>query len=153
MNRLRIKKSQVQNSQNSQNGQSLSATHENEQPNISQANSVDQKVAQSSTTNDEQPASQNVNTKKDSATAATTQPDKEQSKHKQNESQSANKNGNDNRAAHVENHEANVVTASDSSDNGNVQHDRNELQAFLMQIIMIIALLTVKMQILAHLTM
>ncbi|MBR9589150.1 hyperosmolarity resistance protein Ebh, partial [Staphylococcus aureus] len=116
--------------QNSQNGQSLSATHENEQPNISQANLVDQKVAQSSTTNDEQPASQNVNTKKDSATAATTQPDKEQSKHKQNESQSANKNGNDNRAAHVENHEANVVTASDSSDNGNVQHDRNELQAF-----------------------
>lgn len=124
------RESQVQNSQNSQNGQSLSATHENEQPNISQANLVDQKVAQSSTTNDEQPASQNVNTKKDSATAATTQPDKEQSKHKQNESQSANKNGNDNRAAHVENHEANVVTASDSSDNGNVQHDRNELQAF-----------------------
>ncbi len=78
-----------------------------------------------------EPASQNVNTKKDSATAATTQPDKEQSKQlKQNESQSANKNGNDNRAAHVENHEANVVTASDSSDNGNVQHDRNELQAF-----------------------
>ncbi|HDB3493447.1 TPA: hyperosmolarity resistance protein Ebh [Staphylococcus aureus] len=124
------RESQVQNSQNSQNGQSLSATHENEQPNISQANLVDQKVAQSSTTNDEQPASQDVNTKKDSATAATTQPDKEQSKHKQNESQSANKNGNDNRAAHVENHEANVVTASDSSDNGNVQHDRNELQAF-----------------------
>lgn len=124
------RESQVQNSQNSQNSQSLSATHENEQPNISQANLVDQKVAQSSTTNDEQPASQNVNTKKDSATAATTQPDKEESKHKQNESQSANKNGNDNRAAHVENHEANVVTASDSSDNGNVQHDRNELQAF-----------------------
>lgn len=124
------RESQVQNSQNSQNGQSLSATHKNEQPNISQANLVDQKVAQSSTTNDEQPASQNVNTKKDSATAATTQPDKEESKHKQNESQSANKNGNDNRAAHVENHEANVVTASDSSDNGNVQHDRNELQAF-----------------------
>ncbi|HGI6254678.1 TPA: hyperosmolarity resistance protein Ebh [Staphylococcus aureus] len=124
------RESQVQNSQNSQNGQSLSATHENEQPNISQANLVDQKVAQSSTTNDEQPASQNVNTKKDSATAATKQPDKEQSKHKQNESQSANKNGNDNRAAHLENHEANVVTASDSSDNGNVQHDRNELQAF-----------------------
>ncbi|HDA3471535.1 TPA: hyperosmolarity resistance protein Ebh [Staphylococcus aureus] len=124
------RESQVQNSQNSQNGQSLSATHENEQPNISQANLVDQKVAQSSTTNDEQPASQNVNTKKDSATAATTQPDKEESKHKQNESQFANKNGNDNRAAHVENHEANVVTASDSSDNGNVQHDRNELQAF-----------------------
>lgn len=124
------RESQVQNSQNSQNSQSLTATHENEQPNISQANLVDQKVAQSSTTNDEQPASQNVNTKKDSATAATTQPDKEESKHKQNESQSANKNGNDNRAAHVENHEANVVTASDSSDNGNVQHDRNELQAF-----------------------
>lgn len=124
------RESQVQNSQNSQNGQSLSVTHENEQPNISQANLVDQKVAQSSTTNDEQPASQNVNTKKDSATAATKQPDKEQSKHKQNESQSANKNGNDNRAAHLENHEANVVTASDSSDNGNVQHDRNELQAF-----------------------
>lgn len=124
------RESQAQNSQNSQNGQSLSATRENEQPNISQANLVDQKVAQSSTTNDEQPASQNVNTKKDSATAATTQPDKEKSKHKQNESQSANKNGNDNRAAHVENHEANVVTASDSSDNGNVQHDRNELQAF-----------------------
>ncbi|HHW8598557.1 TPA: hyperosmolarity resistance protein Ebh, partial [Staphylococcus aureus] len=124
------RESQAQNSQNSQNGQSLSATHENEQPNISQANLVDQKVAQSSTTNDEQPASQNVNTKKDSATAATTQPDKEESKHKQNESQSANKNGNDSRAAHVENHEANVVTASDSSDNGNVQHDRNELQAF-----------------------
>ncbi|HHW9882976.1 TPA: hyperosmolarity resistance protein Ebh [Staphylococcus aureus] len=124
------RESQVQNSQNSQNGQSLSATHENEQPNISQANLVDQKVAQSSTTNDEQPASQNVNTKKDSATAATTQPDKEEIKHKQNESQSANKNGNDSRAAHVENHEANVVTASDSSDNGNVQHDRNELQAF-----------------------
>ncbi|MBR9215808.1 hyperosmolarity resistance protein Ebh, partial [Staphylococcus aureus] len=124
------RESQVQNSQNSQNSQSLSATHENEQPNNSQANLVNQKVAQSSTTNDEQPASQNVNTKKDSATAATTQPDKEESKHKQNESQSANKNGNDNRAAHVENHEANVVTASDSSDNGNVQHDRNELQAF-----------------------
>ncbi len=124
------RESQVQNSQNSQNGQSLSATHENEQPKISQANLVDQKVAQSSTTNDEQPASQNVNTKKDSATAATTQPDKEENKHKQNESQSANKNGNDNRAAHVENHEANVVTASDLSDNGNVQHDRNELQAF-----------------------
>ncbi|HHE5704735.1 TPA: hyperosmolarity resistance protein Ebh [Staphylococcus aureus] len=124
------RESQVQNSQNSQNSQSLSATHENEQPNISQANLVDQKVAQSSTTNDEQPASQNVNTKKDSATAATTQPDKEEGKHKQNESQSANKNGNDNRAAHLENHEANVVTASDSSDNGNVQHDRNELQAF-----------------------
>lgn len=124
------RESQAQNSQNSQNGQSLSATHENEQPNISQANLVDQKVAQSSTTNDEQPASQNVNTKKDSATAATTQPDKEESKHKQNESQSANKNGNDNRATHVENHEANVVTASDLSDNGNVQHDRNELQAF-----------------------
>ncbi|HIA7083826.1 TPA: hyperosmolarity resistance protein Ebh, partial [Staphylococcus aureus] len=124
------RESQVQNSQNSQNGQSLSATHENEQPNISQANLVDQKVAQSTTTNDEQPASQNVNTKKDSATAATTQPDKEEIKHKQNESQSANKNGNDSRAAHVENHEANVVTASDSSDNGNVQHDRNELQAF-----------------------
>lgn len=121
---------QVQNSQNSQNGQSLSATHENEQQNISQANLVNQKVAQSSTTNDEQSASQNVNTKKDSATAATTQPDKEESKHKQNESQSANKNGNDNRAAHVENHEANVETASDLSDNGNVQHDRNELQAF-----------------------
>lgn len=124
------RESQAQNSQNSQNGQSLSATHENEQPNISQANLVDQKVAQSTTTNDEQPASQNVNTKKDSATAATTQPDKEEIKHKQNESQSANKNGNDSRAAHVENHEANVVTASDSSDNGNVQHDRNELQAF-----------------------
>ncbi|HEE8641172.1 TPA: hyperosmolarity resistance protein Ebh [Staphylococcus aureus] len=124
------RESQVQNSQNSQNSQSLSATHENEQPNNSQANLVNQKVVQSSTTNDEQPASQNVNTKKDSATAATTQPDKEESKHKQNESQSANKNGNDNRAAHVENHEANVVTASDSSDNGNVQHDRNELQAF-----------------------
>ncbi|SUK03503.1 extracellular matrix binding protein [Staphylococcus aureus] len=124
------RESQAQNSQNSQNGQSLSATRENEQPNISQANLVDQKVAQSSTTNDEQPASQNVNTKKDSATAATTQPDKEEIKHKQNESQSANKNGNDSRAAHVENHEANVVTASDSSDNGNVQHDRNELQAF-----------------------
>ena len=60
---------------------------------------------------------------------------------------------NDNKAAHVENHEANVVTASDSPDNGNVQHDRNELQAFLMQIIMIIALLTAKMQILGHLTM
>ncbi|HEK6720248.1 TPA: hyperosmolarity resistance protein Ebh, partial [Staphylococcus aureus] len=124
------RESQVQNSQNSQNSQSLSATHENEQPNISQANLVDQKVAQSSTTNEEQSASQNVNTKKDSATAATTQPDKEESKHKQNESQSANKNGNDNRATHVENHEANVVTASDLSDNGNVQHDRNELQAF-----------------------
>lgn len=124
------RESQAQNSQNSQNGQSLSATHENEQPNISQANLVDQKVAQSTTTNDEQPASQNVNTKKDSATAATTQPDKEEIKHKQNESQSANKNGNDSRAAHVENHEANVVTASDSTDNGNVQHDRNELQAF-----------------------
>lgn len=52
------RESQVQNSQNSQNSQSLSATHENEQPNNSQANLVNQKVAQSSTTNDEQPASQ-----------------------------------------------------------------------------------------------
>ncbi len=58
--------------------------------------------------------------------------------------------GNHNRAAHVENHEANVVTASDSSDNGNVQHDRNELTHFSMQIITIIALFTVKMQILEH---
>lgn len=124
------RESQVQNSQNSQNGQSLSAPIENEQPNISQANLVDQKVAQSSTTNDEQPASQNVNTKKDSADATPTQSAKAESKHEQNESRSANKNENDNRAAHVENHEANVVTASDSPDNGNVQHDRNELQAF-----------------------
>lgn len=124
------RESQVQNSQNSQNGQSLSAPIENEQPNISQANLVDQKVAQSSTTNDEQPASQNVNTKKDSADATPTQSAKTESKHEQNESRSANKNENDNRAAHVENHEANVVTASDSPDNGNVQHDRNELQAF-----------------------
>lgn len=61
--------------------------------------------------------------------------------------------GNDNNATHVENHEANVVTASDSSDSGSVQHDRNELQAFLMLITMIIALLTAKMQILGHLTM
>ncbi len=124
------RESQEQFSQNSQNSQSLSATHENEQPNNSEANLVDQKVAQSSTTNDEQPASQNVNTKKDSATATTTQPDKEESKHKQDESQSANKNGNDNRAAHVENHEVNVVTPSDTSESDNVQHDRNELQAF-----------------------
>ncbi|HDD6776176.1 TPA: hyperosmolarity resistance protein Ebh, partial [Staphylococcus aureus] len=124
------RESQEQFSQNSQNGQSLSATNENEQPNNSEANLVDQKVAQLSTTNDEQPASQNVNTKKDSATATTTQPDKEESKHKQDESQSANKNGNDNRTAHVENHEVNVVTPSDTSDSDNVQHDRNELQAF-----------------------
>lgn len=129
------RESQEQFSQNSQNGQSLSATNENEQPNNSEANLVDQKVAQLSTTNDEQPASQNVNTKKDSATATTTQPDKEESKHKQDESQSANKNGNDNRTAHVENHEVNVVTPSDTSDSDNVQHDRNELQAFLTRLI------------------
>ncbi len=67
--------------------------------NNSQANLVNQKVAQSSTTNDEQPASQNVNTKKDSATASGqhNQIKKKVSiKKKQNESQSANKNGNDN---------------------------------------------------------
>ncbi len=124
------RESQVQNSQNSQNGQSLSATHENEQPNINQTNHVDVSAEQSSTTENEQAVSQNKQTKKDTADATPTQSAKAESKHEQNESRSANKKENDNKAAHVENHEANVVTASDSPDNGNVQHDRNELQAF-----------------------
>ncbi|MGT2357360.1 hypothetical protein ACVPOS_11930 [Staphylococcus aureus] len=85
---------------------------------------------QSSTTNDEQPASQNVNTKKDSATTRQHNQIKKKVSINKTKVNLLIKNGNDNRAAHVENHEANVVTASDSSDNGNVQHNRNELQAF-----------------------
>lgn len=124
------RESQTQNSQNSQNGQSLSAPIENEQPNNNQTNQVDASGAQPYTTKHDQPVSQNEQAKKDTADATQTQSAKAESKHEQNESRSANKKGNDNNATHVENHEANVVTASDSSDSGSVQHDRNELQAF-----------------------
>lgn len=124
------RESQTQNSQNSQNGQSLSAPIENEQPNNNQTNQVDASGAQPYTTKHDQPVSQNEQAKKDTADATPTQSAKAESKHEQNESRSANKKGNDNNATHVENHEANVVTASDSSDSGSVQHDRNELQAF-----------------------
>lgn len=116
--------------QNSQNGQSLSATIENEQPNNNQTNHVDASAVQSSTTEHDQPVSQNEQAKKDTAAATPTQSAKAASKHEQSESRAANKKENDNKATHVESHEANVVTASDSSDSGNVQHDRNELQAF-----------------------
>ncbi|HCV1551599.1 TPA: hyperosmolarity resistance protein Ebh, partial [Staphylococcus aureus] len=116
--------------QNSQNGQSLSAPIENEQPNNNQTNHVDASAVQSSTTEHDQPVSQNEQAKKDTAAATPTQSAKAASKHEQSESRAANKKENDNKATHVESHEANVVTASDSSDSGNVQHDRNELQAF-----------------------
>ncbi|WP_133308017.1 hyperosmolarity resistance protein Ebh, partial [Staphylococcus aureus] len=116
--------------QNSQNGQSLSAPIENEQPNNNQINHVDASAVQSSTTEHDQPVSQNEQAKKDTAAATPTQSAKAASKHEQSESRAANKKENDNEATHVESHEANVVTASDSSDSGNVQHDRNELQAF-----------------------
>lgn len=116
--------------QNSQNGQSLSAPIENEQPNNNQTNHVDASAVQSSTTEHDQPVSQNEQAKKDTAAATPTQSAKAASKHEQSESRAANKKENDNEATHVESHEANVVTASDSSDSGNVQHDRNELQAF-----------------------
>lgn len=116
--------------QNSQNGQSLSAPIENEQPNNNQTNHVDASAVQSSTTEHDQPVSQNEQAKKDTAAATLTQSAKAASKHEQSESRAANKKENDNKATHVESHEANVVTASDSSDSGNVQHDRNELQAF-----------------------
>ncbi|ENL90792.1 extracellular matrix-binding protein ebh [Staphylococcus aureus M1034] len=116
--------------QNSQNGQSLSAPIENEQPNNNQTNHVDASAVQSSTTEHDQPVSQNEQAKKDTAAATPTQSAKAASKHEQSESRAANKKENDNKATHLESHEANVVTASDSSDSGNVQHDRNELQAF-----------------------
>lgn len=116
--------------QNSQNGQSLSAPIENEQPNNNQTNHVDASAVQSSTTEHDQPVPQNEQAKKDTAAATPTQSAKAASKHEQSESRAANKKENDNKATHVESHEANVVTASDSSDSGNVQHDRNELQAF-----------------------
>lgn len=114
----------------SQNGQSLSAPIENEQPNNNQTNHENASAVQSSTTEHDQPVSQNEKTKKDTAAATPTQSDKAASKHEQSESRVANKKENDNKATNVESHEANVDTASDSSDSGNVQHDRNELQAF-----------------------
>lgn len=114
----------------SQNGQSLSAPIENEQPNNNQTNHENASAVQSSTTEHDQPVSQNEKTKKDTAAATPTQSAKAASKHEQSESRVANKKENDNKATNVESHEANVDTASDSSDSGNVQHDRNELQAF-----------------------
>lgn len=114
----------------SQNGQSLSAPIENEQPNNNQTNHENASAVQSSTTEHDQPVSQNEKTKKDTAAATPTQSAKAASKHEQSESRVANKKENDNKATNVESHEANVETASDSSDSGNVQHDRNELQAF-----------------------
>lgn len=114
----------------SQNGQSLSAPIENEQPNNNQTNHENASAVQSSTTEHDQPVSQNEKTKKDTAAATPTQSAKAASKHEQSESRVANKKENDNKATNVESHEANVNTASDSSDSGNVQHDRNELQAF-----------------------
>lgn len=114
----------------SQNGQSLSAPIENEQPNNNQTNHENASAVQSSTTEHDQPVSQNEETKKDTAAATPTQSAKAASKHEQSESRVANKKENDNKATNVESHEANVDTASDSSDSGNVQHDRNELQAF-----------------------
>lgn len=114
----------------SQNGQSLSAPIENEQPNNNQPNHENASAVQSSTTEHDQPVSQNEKTKKDTAAATPTQSAKAASKHEQSESRVANKKENDNKATNVESHEANVDTASDSSDSGNVQHDRNELQAF-----------------------
>lgn len=114
----------------SQNGQSLSAPIENEQPNNNQTNHENASAVQSSTTEHDQPVSQNEKTKKDTAAATPTQSAKAASKHEQSESRVANKKENDNKAINVESHEANVDTASDSSDSGNVQHDRNELQAF-----------------------
>ncbi len=114
----------------SQNGQSLSAPIENEQPNNNQTNHENASAVQSSTTEHDQPVSQNEQAKKDTAAATPTQSAKAASKHEQSESRAANKKENDNKATNVESHEANVDTASDSSDSGNVQHDRNELQAF-----------------------
>lgn len=123
------RESQVQSSQNSQNSQILATTHENEQPNNSQANLVDATAAQP-TIDQEKPVSQITQDKKDTSNAAKEQKEHAESNHEQSESQSANKSTNDNGPTKLGSHQANVVTASDTSDSGNVQHDRNELQAF-----------------------
>ncbi len=106
---------------------------------------------QSSTTNDEQPASQNVNTKKDSATARQHNQIKKKVSINKTKVNLLIKMETSNRAAHVENHEANVMASS--YDNGNVQHDRNELQAFFNANYHDYRFIAHEVQILAHLTM
>lgn len=125
------RESQVQSSQNSQNSQTLSTPNENEQSNNNQTSHVGENEAQPSTTEHEQPVSQNKQSKNDANdTVAKPQSDKKETSQEQNENHVANKPVNDNEATYVESHQANVVTASDATENGNVQHDRNELQAF-----------------------
>lgn len=117
--------------QNSQDSQSLDTTHVNEQPINSITNSVDTNAAQPSTSKQQQTVSQNTQVTKETKVAAKEQSDISEGNLKHNESRSADYSANANEVTHVDSHRANVVTASDVSDNsGNVHHDRNELQAF-----------------------
>lgn len=122
------RESQGQTSQDSQNSQVSTTNTVTQQSNDNQTKQVDANVAPTSTAK-EQPAVQPKESNNDSH-AAKAQNSQEDHNHAQGENHTANNTTNQSEATHIESHQGNVVTASDTSENGNVQHDRNELQAF-----------------------